>query len=200
MENKKNKKKLFAIIAASALAFVLTIALSVSITLAYFGDTKTGTANVTMGQKLEFSGNITAAAASGTTLTGLLPGGSVDVEATGTIAKSTTTAYLRVKAVSSGTNASSFTVATATCDLGSLVKQGDYLYLANGTTPTIVDASSADKSVKVTVKVSVDKTLTNDVAGKEVTLTFTFEIIQSANITATTVETLATEWASATVG
>ena len=37
MEKRKSNKKLFAIIGGSVLAFVLTIALSVSITLAYFG-------------------------------------------------------------------------------------------------------------------------------------------------------------------
>ena len=49
MEKRKNNKKLFAIIAGSAMAFVLTIALSVSITLAYFGDTKDVTSTATLG-------------------------------------------------------------------------------------------------------------------------------------------------------
>ena len=45
---KRNNKKLFAIIGGSVLAFVLTIALSVSITLAYFGDSASKNTTVKM--------------------------------------------------------------------------------------------------------------------------------------------------------
>ena len=50
---KRNNKKLFAIIGGSVLAFVLTIALSVSITLAYFGDFATGQAVISTSGSVE---------------------------------------------------------------------------------------------------------------------------------------------------
>ena len=91
---KKNNKKLFAIIGGSVLAFILTIALSVSITLAYFGDTKQEgmtvnlDAAVTVGHSWQ---------ASETYDTKVLPGEGVDVSATANVTAGENGAFLAAK-------------------------------------------------------------------------------------------------------
>lgn len=103
MEKRKNNKKLFAIIAGSALAFVLTIALSVSITLAYFGETATNKTSVTMGGAV-FVGTTAATDGEGITMSealkDVLPGQAVEVSAkiaVTTSAGATQSAYIAVR-------------------------------------------------------------------------------------------------------
>ena len=48
MDSKKSKKKLFAIIGSSVLAFILTVVVSVAVTLAYFGDEAANSTEITM--------------------------------------------------------------------------------------------------------------------------------------------------------
>ncbi len=91
MENKnKNKKKLFAIIGASALAFVLTIALSVSITLAYFGGTASGTSSVTLGGSVFLGDANNQSITMNSAYTGAVPGQKIDVTVNGTVKSSST--------------------------------------------------------------------------------------------------------------
>ena len=99
MEKKKNNKKLFAIIAASALAFVLTVALSVSITLAYFGQAKTATGanTITIAQPLKFEGDL-AVSTGGDANVVLVPGDTAAVGLSFKIAQHAQTgAYVRFK-------------------------------------------------------------------------------------------------------
>ncbi len=201
MENKKNKKKLFAIIGASALAFILTVALSVSITLAYFGDTKTSPATkITMGEKLTFTA--AGVTASNKIEGSVLPGASGTVEVTGVIAKSTTKAFLRVKVEKTGDGATAIDLKNFTCADGTFVENDGYFYLTSsgeGTTATMkeLDASSADKTLTLTGSYTVDKTLVGDgetgVAGKSITVTVTMQIIQSEYV-GTTVASVAEAW------
>lgn len=78
---KKNKKKLFAIIGGSVLAFVLTIALSVSITLAYFGGSGTATQKITLGANVAVADSTGAAGkvTLGQNIPNALPGQVIDV-------------------------------------------------------------------------------------------------------------------------
>ena len=201
MENKKNKKKLFAIIGASALAFILTVALSVSITLAYFGDKTNGSATVTMGEALTFAAGTTAS----TTLekAKTLPGASSTIKVDAKIAQTTTTAYLRAKVVADGTGKTSIVLGDSfTIAEGKLTKSGDYWYLtdAAGTNMVVLDATAGDKAISFTIPYSVDPTLTNDVADQEITVTVTLEIVQSEYIaTDATLAKVAAAWDTATV-
>lgn len=195
MDNKKSKKKLFAIIGSSVLAFVLTVVVSVAVTLAYFGDSGNNEATITMGQALEFVGDAATDKVSASTDLGddetVLPGaeGTITVEAT--IAKTTTKAYLRAKVESTG-DTTTIVIGDIATDLGDFVKVGDYYYLAvdGGATAATADSTmqeldaSADagKALTLTIAYSVDKDLTNDVADDTITVTVTLEIIQTENL------------------
>lgn len=196
MEKSKSKKKLIGIIAGCAMAFILTVVVSVAVTLAYFGDTKSGDTSITMGQALTFSGDVSAS----TTLTTdkTLPGASSNITVTGTIAQSTTTAYLRVKVTSTGTGANSIVLGQEfTGADGKYVKNGDYYYLtqtADNTKMLVVDATAGNKVISFTVPYSVDAKLTNTVAGQTITVTVTMDIVQSEYFADGTLTAVAALW------
>lgn len=163
MENKKNKKKLFAIIAASALAFVLTIALSVSITLAYFGSTGTGQTKVTLGGSVEVGSALTMTE----NVTGAVPGETVSLSIKGKIKSSSTQKAAVILLVN--TNGSTVTVSgddwkevtgvTATKDTKT------YKVYAYGTSTAlkVVDLTSTEQELAAfTASYQVPTTLTND--------------------------------------
>lgn len=205
-KSKKSKKKLIGIIAGCAMAFVLTVVVSVAVTLAYFGDNKDASGTITMGQALEFG--TTATASTTLTTAKTLPGASDKVTVSASIAQSTTTAYLRVKVASSGTGAGSIVLGnTYTCTDGTFIKNGNYYYLAeSGATAdtnkmAVLDATAAGKAISFEIPYTVDAALKNEVAGQEITITVSMEIIQSEYVGATTsVADVATVWNSATVG
>lgn len=191
MDNKKSKKKLFAIIGSSVLAFVLTVVVSVAVTLAYFGDTQSGEETITMGQALTFTESSVTATAN---LETVLPGAEGTLTVNGQIAQSTTKAYLRAKVTTDGTGASSIVLGDEfTTTLGTFVSSGadGYYYLVKTATPTDMqdlDASAAAKDISFTVAYTVDPDLTNDVAEQTITVTATLEIIQAENIGTTLTE------------
>lgn len=206
-KSKKSKKKLIGIIAGCAMAFVLTVVVSVAVTLAYFGDKGSDSTTITMGQKLEFTAGEDGkkVTASTTLVEGkVLPGANGDITVSGTIGQTDTTAYLRVKVVTAGDGASSIVLGeTFTCTDGTFVKNGsgdtEYYYLAvtDSTTNMQVLNANADggKTISFTIPYSVDNKLTNEVAGQTITVTVTMEIIQSANIaTVSTVANVAAAW------
>jgi len=92
MEKRKSNKKLFAIIGGSVLAFVLTIALSVSLTLAYFGESKAANSAAIKLNDPVTLGNGTASSV--TTEMTVIPTQWVDVTATADITKSGTSSVL----------------------------------------------------------------------------------------------------------
>lgn len=210
MEKKRSNKKLFAIIGGSVLAFILTIALSVSITLAYFGDTQASTQNATiqMGQALNFKENSVTATAAVTGGGSVLPGATGTVTVNGAIQKTTTKAYLRLQFSQTGTGTSSIVLGTITTSLGSLVESGGYYYLvkstqADGVTGTAsvmqdIDASTADETnglaISFTIPYTVSEDLTNTVAGQAIEVSATLQIIQ-AEYVGTTVSEVSTSWA-----
>lgn len=206
-KSKKSKKKLIGIIAGCAMAFVLTVVVSVAVTLAYFGDTKDASGTITMGQALKFGSSATASITLTTAKT--LPGASDKVTVSASIAESTTTAYLRVKVASSGTGATSIVLGdTYTCADGTFVKNGEYYYLAEtGATADTDDMAVLDataeggKAISFEIPYTVDAKLKNEVAGHQITITVTMEIIQSEYVGETTsVAAVATVWNSAIVG
>ena len=113
MEKKKNNKKLFAIIAASALAFVLTVALSVSITLAYFGQAASGSATLSTGGSVL----VGTAETFSDEVSGLVPGQKVTMDIKATVKSSTKQDAFLVAIVDLGDGADS--------DLAGLIKVAD---------------------------------------------------------------------------
>lgn len=166
MEKKRNKKKLFAIIGGSVLAFVLTIALSVSITLAYFGGTANGTQTITMDKAVTVGLNNLGSA----NVTGALPGQKVTVDATATVTSGASGAYVAMKLTVTG--AEGLTAPTLTLT-GNWTKVGDYYFYTTtaGTDNTAKLANVADQGTAVlNGSFVLDKTLTNTVAEKTITV------------------------------
>ena len=195
MEKKKNNKKLFAIIAASALAFVLTVALSVSITLAYFGGKTDASANLTMGGSVEVNKKQTAAA----TLEKLIPGQKMDMDISVDVTSSSTQdAYLvaiisidaKTGADGEITNATVkngllglitadttkwFAAGTATGDVAGNV----YVYGASDKATKISASATATNISLASASVQVPAEWNNDYADLKLTATVTYVAVQT---------------------
>ena len=178
MENKKNKKKLFAIIGASALAFILTVALSVSITLAYFGGKANGTQTVTLDKAVTVDYSTTATAE----VKNALPGQKVDMNAKATVTSGASGAFVAMKVtVEAGKGTGTGTLAAPTltfADGETWTKVGDYYYY---TTTKGTDNKAVMKQVantdaaELNASFIVDTTLDNTYA--ESTITIKVDII-----------------------
>lgn len=192
---KRNNKKLFAIIGGSVLAFVLTIALSVSITLAYFGASNTGFTTVKLSGSVEVgtveftSGNYPDA----------LPGepiavtGSVDVTSDGdgtSVAK--TPAFVRVKFVAQDIDnflvESDGKVLTVDATVAPMTGAkwlviGEYAYVV-ASTETKTDATAAlmqvpaGTTINFSFKAQVNPNLNNDWAGESLKVDLVATAIQ----------------------
>lgn len=216
MEKKKNNKKLFAIIAASALAFVLTVALSVSITLAYFGESKTATKDnaITIGTPLKFAadGAPAVAVADGEGVK-MVPGDKANVTFTFKIAKNDSTdAYVRFKLAATGAVEGKLTYDTTAMKVTvggtevTTAKEGDYYYIVEGANVKAVTLSGADDvEVKVTgAVIKLDVSVVNaDVetggalAAANISLSAEAGIVQSKNIPAGAPATVAANFLAA---
>lgn len=179
MENKKNKKKLFAIIGASALAFVLTIALSVSITLAYFGGTASGTSKVTLGAAV----SVGTSQETSQTIDNALPGQKLGITANATVAQSTTKSFLmalvKIGGTYTGTN-DLFANASEWTKVGEMNEGIAYVY-GTAAKLTEIDSSSAAKEIKFyDGGVTLPTTLTNDDATQTLEISVTFIAVQSS--------------------
>ena len=187
MENKKNKKKLFAIIGASALAFILTIALSVSITLAYFGGKDTATSTVTMDTAVNVDGVAVVAA----NVEDALPGQKVNLGAKTKVRCGHSGAFLAAVVEASEkngeTDATNVTGIKPTEFAG--WKQGTagektyWFYVGTGAgaasaTKPLQLQDSATTEYTLGGEVILATTLTNKVAGNVVTLKVTFVAVQ----------------------
>lgn len=205
MENKKNKKKLFAIIAASALAFVLTIALSVSITLAYFGSTGTGQTKVTLGGSVEVGSALTMTE----NVTDAVPGQTVSLSINGKIKSSSTQKAAVILLVN--TNESTVTVNGSgwkeVTDVTATKDDKTYKVYAYGTSDalTVVDLTATDTTLTAfTASYTVPTTLTNTAAGTNAATVDAIMIaVQNGTSDldkAKSFETLKTIFADSTVG
>ena len=200
MEKAKSKKKLIAIIAGAAMAFVLTVVVSVAATLAYFGQTATaGGATITMGQALEFDGAIASTIAGETELEGARPGQGANVVVSGKVKASTTKAYMLAKITIGGTLADVTTlpaVTTATVTINGTEHDcaisGDYLFVGTGTTcEELTFSDEAGTEFDITVEYTIPETLTNNAEYKTLTLAAEVSIIQSQYVGSTVTEVIA---------
>ena len=170
MENKKNKKKLFAIIGASALAFILTIALSVSITLAYFGGKAAGNTTVTLGGSVFINTDAEGATLSMTgTATNALPGQTINVGVSGVIKSSSTqkaAVILLVEKNGDADVAIADVTGWAKSAKSATIATKNYTVYVYGTDAklTQVDATTAGTTVALAGTYTVPTTLKNDAA------------------------------------
>ncbi len=174
MENKKNKKKLFAIIGASALAFILTIALSVSITLAYFGGKATGSTTVTLGGSVFINTDAEGATLSMTgTADDVLPGQTINVGVSGSIKSSTSQKAAVILLVEKNGEAdvaiTGFTgwaksAKSASITTGETTKKYTVYVYGTDAKLTQVDATTAGTTVALAGTYTVPTTLKNDAA------------------------------------
>ena len=196
---KKNNKKLFAIIGGSVLAFILTIALSVSITLAYFGDVTQDDETIKMGVALEFDQTATKVEVSGMTAGGALPGDTIAVSITAKIKQTSTNGYIRMQLTPEVVDATGSDITVDDFEMGAITVTGvtgaqfvkhstdGYYYLtsdSNGDNSTMFPVNAKDAAVTLTItfNYTVSPELTNDVAEEEIKLTADFGTVQSANI------------------
>ncbi len=190
-QNPKRKRNLTAIIVGSALAFVLTIVLSVTITLAFFGGAGEGTGTVTMGGPV----NVNDTVIDTVNVAGALPGQKIDLNAQATVsttADNPTNAILRAYftwGVSDGAEIASPTIPTEAFDLNTTddakwVKHGDFYYLTNAddNNMAVIDLTGAGntKTVVLVSGYSLSEELTNDVADKTISISVEFTAVQAS--------------------
>ena len=176
---KRNKKKLFAIIGGSVLAFVLTIALSVSITLAYFGQTAGKDMTVSMDAAITVGHSWTD---SQTYSTAVLPGEAINLTAKATLDCGTRGAFLAAKVTLTGADTvlknTSFAIPENSewyYDAGT-----QYIYYV-GThtgTPTAPAVINADGDKTLSGGYIVNSTINNDTRVASFTVTLTFYAVQ----------------------
>ena len=185
---KKNKKKLFAIIGGSVLAFVLTIALSVSITLAYFGGTASGTATITMGGSVAVDSALTMVG----TMDDVVPGQSVAISASTSVTSSSqqyAAAIMLVKvsgdsSITGGANleASGWNKITATATKEAGETDEVYEIYVHGTESalTVINAKKdAPVALAFTGTFTADPQWGNGVADKSMSIEFKLVVAQN---------------------
>ena len=188
--NPKRKRNLTAIIVGSTLAFVLTIVLSVTLTLAFFGGASTGSGTVTMGGPV----NVNDTVVDTVNIAGALPGQKIDLNAQATInttPTNPTNAILRAYftwTVSDGAAIASPVIPTTAFNLNATadakwVKHGDFYYLTNAsdTNMAVIDltASGNSKVVALVNNYTLSNELTNEVADKTITINVEFTAVQA---------------------
>lgn len=194
-KSKKSKKKLIGIIAGCAMAFVLTVVVSVAVTLAYFGQTKNATdATITMGQALEFNGDITATVAGETTVTNALPGQPAAIKVSGTIKKSTTKAFLVTTLSISADKASDKldvpAISDAAFTVGGVTKTAKtytdsetnktYLYVATSEGNNCEEITlDSDTTFVITISYKIPTDADNSAAEAKITVSASASIIQT---------------------
>ena len=186
----QNKRKLTAIIIGSAIALVLTIVLSVTLTLAFFGGTAGGTGDITMGGPV----NVNDTVIDTINVEGAVPGERVNLDAAATVsstATNPTNAILRAYftwTVSDGAAIASPTIPTDAIDVNGTgdakwVKNGDFYYLVNADDDNmaVIDltATGNTKTITLVKDYKLSEELTNDVADKTITINVEFTALQA---------------------
>ncbi len=194
----KASKKYIITIASFAVILVACIGATIGITMAYFGDVKSNTQNITLGASIfmDSTGGVALAASAAN----VVPSQPVTVDATATIKAGTgtvTPAVVRAQLTfTAGTTGATFSITDGTtfdAYIGgtkstsavwkAVVAGGKtYLYLVNKTTDTnleTVTPSTSGVAVKFTVPVSVPSTIGNSASGQSCTLTAEFKALQS---------------------
>ena len=185
MEKAKSKKKLIAIIAGAAMAFVLTVVVSVAATLAYFGQAKDADTAVTMGGSVLVGASATEA----TSLADLIPGQKVNMDVKASVSSSTEQnacllAILSVTSEDSDVDVTAFTstVATSWTKVGTATGTlaGDVYMLGTSSAADVIAATtSATEKSLFAGSVTIPTTWGNEVADAEITIVVTFIATQT---------------------
>ncbi len=199
MEKSKSKKKLIGIIAGCAMAFILTVVVSVAVTLAYFGDKVTGTQTLKMQGRVDLGDAVTLTAS---TSDPILPGATVKASATVTVAETTGTPTDFVVAIKF-TAESTSTETTALQDTAisnfKVAGEGTY-YLVKGTDAyadvyyvvasegatslAVITGTKTAQALTFDVSTKLNTALTNTSALSEITFTAEVTAIQAFGIDA----------------
>ncbi len=200
-KSKKSKKKLIGIIAGCAMAFVLTVVVSVAVTLAYFGDKSTGTGTLKMQGAVSLGDSVTI---SNSTTNPILPGATVEASASvavdSTDSKNTPTDFVvavKFSAVStseensplSDTAISNFKVGDKTYYLvqGEDLYNDTYYVVATAEETTklaVIPGTAAEQTLTFDLTSKINTALTNESAASTITFTATVVAIQSFAIDA----------------
>lgn len=184
----EKNKKLRIFIVSMSLFLVITFVATCSLTLSFFGSSKSATSTIKLGNAVEVKGSVTLSTAN----LYVLPSQKVEIQTTATVTSpgsgTPTPALLRAR-VDVVTTASSidFTVSNGITLDGSTsywVKSPDdgyfYLMSSNSATGTLttINPGSSGKAVPFNLSVLVPETLTNTDNGKDYKVSVTFCAIQ----------------------
>lgn len=183
-------KKYVITIVSFAIILVACIGATIGITLAYFGDVKDASANITLGASIAFDGTGGIAVAAGSTTA--VPSQTVDVTTTLKIVKGATGAVTKgvlqvTPAFSAGSTGATCTFTNGTkfnvtgVSNAVMIAQDNKLYLVNSSTTTNlveIDPSST-VTISFTVPVAIPSTIGNSAGGQSCSLSMTAKVLQS---------------------
>lgn len=184
-------KKYIITIVSFAIILVACIGATIGITMAYFGDAKSGTADITLGASILFDGTKGVSVAAGSTTA--VPSQTVNVttsliikKGTGTVTKAVLQIVPTFTAGSTGATCTfaedaTFNV-TGAGDNAILVVKNNKLYLVNKTTKTNLEEitpTDAGITISFTVPVQIPAGIGNTASGQICRLSMTAKVLQS---------------------
>lgn len=206
----KASKKYIITIASFAVILVACIGATIGITMAYFGDVKSSSANITLGASIAFDGTNGIAVAAGNTTA--VPSQVVNVTTTLKIvagAKGTVTnGVLEVTPTfSAGKTGATCTFANGTkyavtgVTGATMIAQNNKLYLVDSNTTTNlkeITPTTSGITISFVVPVTIPSTIGNTAGGEQCSLSMTAKVLQSTIYTDadTTVGKTVTEFAT----
>lgn len=203
MENTKTKKhSMRKMLICMSLILIACIGITFGITLAYFGDVKTGSASITLGASIYFDEtNGVAVSASGSTA--VVPSQSIDVSTNlkiiagnGTVTKGVLKVMPDFQAGDTGatctfTAGSTYDVSiggTKSTDAVMVVYQNELFLVKKSDTTKLyeITPSTSGLQVSFSVPVTVPETVANEASGKTCTIKMTAVVLQSTIYTSAT--------------
>lgn len=184
-----SKKYLITII-SFAVILVACIGATIGITMAYFGDAKSNSANITLGASIKFAETGGVAVAAGSTTA--VPSQTVNVtttlkiqKGTGTVTKAVLQVIPTFEAGETGvtcafTNGTTYDVTGVTG--AKLIAQDNKLYLVDSTTTTSlkeIEPTESGLTISFTIPVQIPSTVGNTAGGKACSLSITAKALQS---------------------
>lgn len=183
-------KKYIITIVSFAIILVACIGATIGITMAYFGDAKSGSASITLGASIEFDGTSGVAVTAGSTTA--VPSQTVNVtttlkikKGTGTVTKAVLQVVPTFTAGDTGVTCSfaddtEFAVTGVTDAV--LVAKSNKLYLVKKTTKTDlqeITPTDGGLTISFVVPVQIPSSIGNAAGGKACSLSMTAKVIQS---------------------
>lgn len=201
----KSKKYLVTII-SFAVILVACIGATIGITMAYFGDVKSGTANITLGAGILINGESLTMTTDLTDGTVAVPSQTVTVSTSIVVKKGTgdkaTDAVLQIAPTfDAGTTGITCNFndgekfAVTGVDGATLIAKDNYLYLVDSTNTANLKAftPTADGvTISFSIKIAIPESIDNDVAGGSIQLSLTAKALQSTIYTNDGLVTLTT--------